>query len=623
MKKLILPVLIALIINQLSFANCLNGWSYAIPITVTNSLSTPLVNFQVKVTVNTAALVTAGHMQPSGADIRFTRGDCCNFLCYTVESGMNTTATEIWVKIDSLPANGSVIISMAYGNSSTGTTDDPVCTFDMWEPFDNQVNHFTPTCGNGTYTVSGGNANISWSNAYVMYSDIIFDMDTVYTAEMNVVSASGNWPGINLSKITPGDHTGYSMLLGGGSVRLGEAGTSAPDYCRGENWASALMPFSIVNGLWSVTWIATGSITGQFPAVGTINSTSVTHARNNDMRVCIGGISSGSGTLVVDWVRVRKYAASMPSIAIGTEGPLAFQAVSLGADTSMCSNTGLLLDAGPGFTNYLWSTGDTTQTIITSGTGTYIVSVTDIASCPSSDTIVIQQYPAPAVNLGPDQDMCATDTITLDAGSGFTSYSWSVGNITTQTLTVTVSGLYIVNVTDTNGCIGADTIMVNLYANPISSFTASTSGLQAMFTNSSSGGTTYFWDFGDGNTSTGIAPTHLYANPGSYQVCLTVTSADGCSTTTCRQVNVAHIGFETFTANDFHIYPNPASGHFFIQMPEDRTSVYEIMDIAGRVIANGMLQPGTNKIDVSAVSSGVYIVRLDHNSALTRRIVVQ
>lgn len=622
MKKLILPALIALLINQISFANCLNGWSYATPITITNSLSTPLVNFQVKVTVNTAALISAGYMQPNGADIRFTRGNCCNFLCHTVESGMNTSATDIWIKIDSLPANGSVVVAMNYGNGSTGSADDPVCTFDMWEPFDNQVNHFSPTCGSGTYTVSGGNANISWFSEYVMLSDVTFDMDTVYTAEMNVISASGNWPGINFSRITPGSHFGYSMLLGSGSVRLGEAGGSAPDYCRGENWASALMPYSNVVGLWSVTWIATGSITGQFPSVGTINSTSVTHTRSSDLKVCIGGIANGSGNMVVDWVRVRKYAATMPSISIGTQGPLAFQAVSLGPDTSMCSNTGLFLDAGPGFTHYLWSTGDTTQTIITSGTGTYIVSVIDIASCPSSDTIVIQQYPAPVVDLGPDQDMCSTDTITLDAGTGFTGYNWSTGN-TAQTQTVTVSGLYIVEVSDNNGCIGSDSVTINLYTNPISSFTTSTSGLLAMFTNSSSGGTTYFWDFGDGNTSTAIAPTHMYTNPGSYQVCLTVTSADGCSTTTCRQVNVAHIGFDTFTTSDFHIYPNPASENFFIQMPEDKTVVYEIMDIAGRVIANGMLQPGTNKIDVSAVSSGVYIVRLDHNSTLTRRIVIQ
>ena len=40
---------------------------------------------------------------------------------------------------------------------------------------------------------------------------------------------------------------------------------------------------------------------------------------------------------------------------------------------------------------------------------------------------------------------------------------------------------------------------------------------------------TYRWDFGDGTTSTDSSPTHTYAGPGTYQVTITATAADGTS----------------------------------------------------------------------------------------------
>lgn len=46
----------------------------------------------------------------------------------------------------------------------------------------------------------------------------------------------------------------------------------------------------------------------------------------------------------------------------------------------------------------------------------------------------------------------------------------------------------------------------------------------------------FFWDFGDGNTSTEAEPSHTYADGGIYTTCLTVTSPDGCSSTYCEAV---------------------------------------------------------------------------------------
>ncbi len=52
----------------------------------------------------------------------------------------------------------------------------------------------------------------------------------------------------------------------------------------------------------------------------------------------------------------------------------------------------------------------------------------------------------------------------------------------------------------------------------------------------------YFWDFGDGSTSTDLNPTHVYTLGGTYLVCLTITTADGCVNTVCEEVDVEGVG---------------------------------------------------------------------------------
>ena len=65
---------------------------------------------------------------------------------------------------------------------------------------------------------------------------------------------------------------------------------------------------------------------------------------------------------------------------------------------------------------------------------------------------------------------------------------------------------------------------------PNAAFTSAVDGLSVSFTNGSIGADTYSWDFGDGNTSTAVSPTHTYNGGGTYTVSLTVTNAGGSDT---------------------------------------------------------------------------------------------
>jgi gliding motility-associated-like protein len=65
---------------------------------------------------------------------------------------------------------------------------------------------------------------------------------------------------------------------------------------------------------------------------------------------------------------------------------------------------------------------------------------------------------SPNINLGPDQQLCLGQSILLNPGT-FKNYLWQDGSIM-PTFKVTVAGTYWVKVTDENGCIGADTVLI-------------------------------------------------------------------------------------------------------------------------------------------------------------------
>ncbi|CAN5126417.1 hypothetical protein BH09BAC5_BH09BAC5_21050 [soil metagenome] len=68
-------------------------------------------------------------------------------------------------------------------------------------------------------------------------------------------------------------------------------------------------------------------------------------------------------------------------------------------------------------------------------------------------------------------------------------------------------------------------VVANFTASPI---VACSAPANVSFLNNSWNGTTFFWDFGDGNNSTTASPTHTYTLPGSYNVTLIATGTGNC-----------------------------------------------------------------------------------------------
>ncbi|SHK39476.1 DUF7948 domain-containing protein [Chryseobacterium polytrichastri] len=118
--------------------------------------------------------------------------------------------------------------------------------------------------------------------------------------------------------------------------------------------------------------------------------------------------------------------------------------------------------------NYIFTYTDNTGNIIANpsnytlniGTTIIYVKVSTPDGCFNIIRLNITLNPKPKINLPETIEFCKGKTITLDAGSGFTSYLWNTG-ATTQTIIVSTPGKYSVKVTNNFGCENTDNVQVS------------------------------------------------------------------------------------------------------------------------------------------------------------------
>jgi gliding motility-associated-like protein len=197
--------------------------------------------------------------------------------------------------------------------------------------------------------------------------------------------------------------------------------------------------------------------------------------------------------------------------------------------------------------------GDSLISHVYTQSGIYTVSLITIDLNGCADTVTKNQY---ITVFGPTANFVSTvpgsclntavsfnDLSTTDGIHPIVSWEWNYGDGTIQTYTAppfqhqyTTSGVYTVTlkVVDNNGCV--DSIVKPGYliiSKPVAAFntpdTLFCPNTDLQFTNTSVGNSlTYYWDFGDGTSSTAINPTHQYAIDGLYTLKLIVTDQYGC-----------------------------------------------------------------------------------------------
>jgi hypothetical protein len=130
-------------------------------------------------------------------------------------------------------------------------------------------------------------------------------------------------------------------------------------------------------------------------------------------------------------------------------------------------------------------------------------------------------------------------------------------------------------------------------------------------TNNSQNATSYFWDFGDGQTLSGSAVNHTYGSVGDYTIRLI--AFKGCATDTFTQIiHVSVVGIEQMEANsvNFKLYPVPASNFLCIEM-EGTNNPYDfsVFNSLGCEVLTGKSQE-SKRIEISSLQNGIYFICL-------------
>jgi PKD repeat protein len=243
---------------------------------------------------------------------------------------------------------------------------------------------------------------------------------------------------------------------------------------------------------------------------------------------------------------------------------------------------------------------------------TYVDFPGDIDVSNDEITTTVTSLETPEVDLGPNGTYC--DELELDAGNPGSTYVWSTGS-TAEEIVVTESGTYSVTVTNTaSGCSVTESVSVTIEYSPTASFTYTATGTTVNFTNSSTGGAAYSWNFGDGGTSVESNPSYTYGAPGVYNVTLTVSNACG-SDFYSAVISVSNSIESVELANATQIYPNPTSGKTVVTM--DFAASYEVsmelVNSLGQVVWSnipGNVQYKMLELDLSAFADGVYTLHV-------------
>ncbi|GAB1450611.1 hypothetical protein MASR2M47_06670 [Draconibacterium sp.] len=142
------------------------------------------------------------------------------------------------------------------------------------------------------------------------------------------------------------------------------------------------------------------------------------------------------------------------------------QGLNLEGDTlPICEGQSIVLDAGPYFDTYLWSTGETTQKITVSKQDKYTATGATTDGCLQYDSIYILASKMLKPEIGNDAQDCAPFEKQLNAGAGYVKYEWNTGE-TSQIITANKTSPYIVNVFDKYGCHKSDTMLMTVFPVP-------------------------------------------------------------------------------------------------------------------------------------------------------------
>ncbi|HTA61889.1 MAG TPA: FG-GAP-like repeat-containing protein [Bacteroidia bacterium] len=153
--------------------------------------------------------------------------------------------------------------------------------------------------------------------------------------------------------------------------------------------------------------------------------------------------------------------------------------------------------------------------------------------------------------------------------------------------------------------------------------------------------TSAVWNWGDGTTTTGLFPSHIYSQPNFYTQCVTVYNNCGDSATTCTldsvfrmsQANASMVYINVVDSTsmginklknqdtEVKVYPNPTSSIIQVSVSNYQAEEIKIYDVLGNIVVSSLIEKQRETtIDMSNLKSGIYFVHVGNN---VQKFVVQ
>lgn len=407
----------------------------------------------------------------------------------TDANGCTVTNTIVITSPTGLTVSSPSITNVAcFGNSTGAATvsasgGNPGYTY-LWNPT-GQTSSTATGLAAGVYTITVTDNNGCIINTLVQITQPSAPLASTLTSQTNVLCFGGNNGSATVS--TSGGTLNYSYLWSNNQTVSSATGLTAGNY-------SVLI--TDANGCTNSLTVTITQPTA--PLTTTVSSTNV---------LCFG--------------------ASTGSISVNAAG-------------------------GTGSYTYIWNPiAPNAPSLSNLAAGNYSLTTADANGCTVTNTFSITQPPAIAITVSGNPSTCLgqNDTLTASVTGGVPAYlyTWSPsgGNNSTAIVSPTANTTYTVLITDANACTSSSTVSVTVNPQPVAAFSAPPVCLNnsTVFTNQSTGGTQWFWDFGEpssgpNNNSTQQNPGHTYSSSGIFTVTLIATNSSGCSDTILQTIIV-------------------------------------------------------------------------------------
>ncbi|MBP9152997.1 MAG: PKD domain-containing protein, partial [Flavobacteriales bacterium] len=284
-----------------------------------------------------------------------------------------------------------------------------------------------------------------------------------------------------------------------------------------------------------------------------------------------------------------------------------------GMDTCLNDETAFVNNSSPQDNTIIswdWDFGDgdvlngstAVHTYLDYGIFTVSLTATTDSGCVATGTTQVEVFPnpEPAFALIEAEGCTPHDVLFVNQSTiatGFNSiYEWDLGDGTTSSVpspqnTYVDSGYYDItlSVTSAKGCNTVISVANAVRANitPVADFTIKEDVLslldaEVVLTDASQHALTWNWNLGDGTSSTSLNPTHIYSQPGTYELQLTVTNGD-CEDTKLGLVKVEPI-FTFYIPNSFTPDDDGLNETFFGTGESVKTYNMKITDRWGKLI---------------------------------------